>query len=170
MIKHSGYLVFLFSVLVSGLASASDLAGVAERISDGDTMRIKAPDGTKTKVRLAGIDAPEKSQPFGRAAGRRLAALCYGKNVEADFRDFDRFKRTVARVWCGGIDVGGLLIDEGLAWHYLKYAKTQPVDEASRDAAGEAAARANRKGLWSDSDPMAPWDYRKEVRAARAKK
>ncbi len=170
MVKRSTFLVFLFSVFVSGLSPASDIEGVAERISDGDTMRIKAPDGTKTKVRLAGIDAPEKSQPFGRAAGRRLAALCYGKNVEADFRDFDRFKRTVARVRCNGIDVGRLLIDEGLAWHYLEYAKTQPVDEASRDAAGEAAARENSKGLWSDSSPMAPWDYRKEVRAARANK
>jgi micrococcal nuclease len=170
MTRAAIYPLFLLSIFLSGLAPASDLAGVAERISDGDTMRIKAPDGTKTKIRLAGIDAPEKSQPFGRAAGRRLAALCYGKNVEADFRDFDRFKRTVARVRCGDIDVGRLLIDEGLAWHYLKYAKTQPVDEASRDAAGEVAARANGKGLWSDSNPMAPWDYRKEARAARANK
>jgi endonuclease YncB( thermonuclease family) len=152
-------------VLCLAGAPAFALSGTVERVADGDTLRLVAPSGQRTTIRLAGIDAPEKSQPFGRAAGRRLAALCLGKEAEAAFRATDRYGRTVARVFCDGTDAGRTLIEEGLAWHYVQYAKTQPSDEALGDASAEAAARGEKRGLWSDLEPQAPWDYRKARKA-----
>lgn len=141
------------------------LTGTVERVADGDTLRLVSPSGERTTIRLAGIDAPEKSQPFGHAAGRRLAALCLGKNAEAAFRATDRYGRTVARVFCDRTDAGRTLIEEGLAWHYVQYTKTQPSDEALGDASAEAAARGEKRGLWADLEPQAPWDYRKARKA-----
>lgn len=86
---------------VAGLVILCLLAGQADAL-DGGTLRIKQADGTRATIRLAGIDAPEKAQPFGRAAGRRLAAICLGKRVGADARKIDRYGRTVARIRCDG--------------------------------------------------------------------
>jgi endonuclease YncB( thermonuclease family) len=155
-------------LLVLFPAVAAALSGTAERISDGDTMRIRSADGTRTTIRLAGIDAPEKDQPFGRASGRRLSAICLGKPVEAEVRATDRYGRTVARVRCDGEDVARTLLGDGLAWHYLKYARTQPADEARGDSEAEASARAEKRGLWADQEPVAPWTHRKERKAAKA--
>lgn len=149
-------------------AVAAALSGTAERISDGDTLRIKGSDGTRTTIRLAGIDAPEKDQPFGRASGRRLSSLCLGKPVEAEVRATDRYGRTVARVFCSKTDAARSLIGEGLAWHYVKYARTQPADEALGDSESEASARAEKRGLWSDPEPVAPWTHRKDRKSAKA--
>lgn len=159
-----GIVVFALAFSCSAARTAT-LTGTAERITDGDTMRIRSADRTTTTIRLAGIDAPEKKQPYGRAAGRRFAALCLGKSVEADFRATDRYGRTVARVRCDGNDAGRTLIAEGLAWHYARYAKTQPREEARADAAAEAAARVSKLGLWDDPEPQAPWDFRKASRS-----
>jgi endonuclease YncB( thermonuclease family) len=153
--------------LFAASAHAETLSGTVERVKDGDTVRMRLIDGGKADVRLAGIDTPEKAQPFGRAAGRRLAALCLGKMAEADWRDTDRFERPVGRLFCDGRDVGRLLIAEGLAWHFKRYARTQPLDESTGDSTAEAAAREAKAGLWSEADPIPPWDWRKSEKAAK---
>lgn len=150
-------------------ALSETLSGAVERVKDGDTVRLRLLDGGKADLRLAGVDAPEKAQPFGRTAGRRLAALCLGKPAEADWRDTDRFERPVGRLFCDGRDVGRLLIAEGLAWHFKRYARTQPVDERTGDAEAEAAARGAMAGLWSEQGPIPPWEWRKAEKASRKK-
>lgn len=166
---HSGVSVLL-PVLVSLLiaaAHAETLSGTVERVKDGDTVRMRLLDGGKADLRLAGIDTPEKAQPFGRAAGRRLAALCLGKRAEAEWRDTDRFERPVGRLFCDGQDVGRVLIAEGLAWHFVRYAKNQPLDERTGDSSSEADAREGRRGLWSEPDPVPPWEWRKAAKAEK---
>lgn len=150
-------------------AHAETLSGTVERVKDGDTVRMRLLDGGKADLRLAGVDAPEKTQPFGRAAGRRLAALCLGKPAEAGWRDTDRFERPVGRLFCDGRDVGRVLIAEGLAWHFKRYARTQPIDERTGDAEAEVLAREAMAGLWSEPGPVPPWEWRKAEKAARKK-
>ena len=161
--------IFSAVLLASAAGHAETLSGTVERVKDGDTVRLRLLDGGKADLRLAGIDAPEKAQPFGRAAGRRLAALCLGKTAEADWRDTDRFERPVGRLFCDGRDVGRVLIAEGLAWHFRRYARTQPLDERTGDSAAEAAAREAMVGLWAEPDPVPPGEWRKAEKAARKK-
>lgn len=161
---------FFLLFRVSASMAGDTLSGIVERVKDGDTVRIRLPDGGRADLRLAGIDAPEKDQPFGRAAGRRLAALCLGRAADADRRDTDRYGRAVGRLLCEGADVGRVLISEGLAWHFVRYAKSQPAEERSGDSAAEAQAREESRGLWSDPDPAPPWEWRKSIRAERARR
>ena len=137
--------------------------GFVERVSDGDTLRIRTAEGTVV-VRLAGIDAPEKRQPFGRAASRDLAEICLGKQADADARKKDRYGRTVARLRCEGADPSSALLSEGLAWHYVKYAREQPQTEREADASAEIAAREKRLGLWAGAEAIPPWEFRKSAK------
>ncbi len=156
-------------LLAAHPALSGTLSGTVERVKDGDTVRMRLLDGGKADLRLAGIDAPEKAQPFGRAAGRRLAALCLGKPAEADWRDTDRFERPVGRLFCEGRDVGRVLIAEGLAWHFKRYARTQSIDERVGDSTAEVSAREAMAGLWAEPEPVPPWEWRRAEKAARKK-
>ena len=143
-------------------AQHATITGTA-RIVDGDTLDVGA-----VRVRLHGIDAPEAGQTCEGADGRRwqcgtevmnrLAELAEGKTVECDALDRDPYGRIIARCRRGSIDLNGTMIDEGLAWAFLRFS----TDFADR----EAAARAARIGIWQgEAEP--PWDYR-ENRWARA--
>ncbi|MFO1210214.1 MAG: thermonuclease family protein [Amaricoccus sp.] len=129
------------------------VAGPA-RVIDGDTLAVGA-----VRVRLLGVDAPEHDQtcgaagapwPCGAAAARRLGELAAG-GVRCSGRDHDRYGRLVARCDAGGVDLGGRLVAEGLAWAFVRYSDAY--------VAAEAAARARHAGLWA-GDAEAPWDYR----------
>ncbi len=124
-------------------------------VMDGDTFRTA--DGTR--VRLWGIDAPEKGQPYADSARARLKALCEGKPVQLEWKDKDQHQRTVAVVWCGGVNINLKLIQEGLAWHYAYFAP-----DASDFATAESAARKARAGLWADDDPVNPYEFRKQLK------
>lgn len=146
------------------------VSGVAERISDGDTLRLHEKDGQLRVIRLAGIDAPEKGQDFGHRASRRLAYLCLGKKVDADIRTKDKYGRTVARVRCDGQDVAHQLLLEGLAWHYKRFANTQPSQEALEDTHTQLEAQRKQIGLWSQTDPTPPWVWRANQAKSKASK
>ncbi len=132
------------------------------------------------KVRLAGIDAPEKNQPYGAQATQHLAALVFGKPVAVTWRKHDRYGRLVGLVRlavpdacgrpdCAGTeDVGLAQIESGLAWHYRRYQNEQTIEDRRRYALAEQDARAKREGLWNDAHPVAPWEYRSSRRAATA--
>lgn len=122
-------------------------------ISDGDTLTVLH-DQQQIKVRLAEIDAPEKAQAFGAKAKQSLSDMCFGKTAEIATQAKDRYGRTVARVRCDGIDANAEQVRRGMAWVYIKY---------SHDSAlplFEQEARAARRGLWSDPNPVPPWDWR----------
>lgn len=147
-------------------------------ISDGDTLtaRCERDDGTETvKVRLAGIDAPEKSQPFGRRSRQHLAYLAFRKIATIEARKTDRYGRTVARVLVADpsctsgdcpktLDVGMAQLTVGLAWWYRQYEDEQPPQERGQYEFAEFESRAKRAGLWSDADSVAPWAWRKGER------
>jgi endonuclease YncB( thermonuclease family) len=124
-------------------------------------------------VRLAGIDAPEKNQPFGNASGKRLGELVARKDVRVEFNKHDRYGRIVGKVLvrppdcptCGKtLDVGLAQVTMGMAWWYRKYAHEQSPQDQGRYEFAEQEAKAKRAGLLQDKNPLPPWEYRKANR------
>ncbi|MBE2986637.1 thermonuclease family protein [Campylobacter sp. RM12920] len=122
------------------------------KVSDGDTISVLA-DGKPVKIRLDGIDAPEKSQAFGRKATKFLSNLIAGRVVEIAPQGKDRYKRVIATVYLNGININQEIIKNGYAWAFVKYSTKYLNDESN--------ARALGVGLWSGKNPIAPWIYRK---------
>ena len=134
-------------------------------VTDGDTVTLLDERQTLHKIRLAGIDAPESAMPYGHQATLYLVSLVFEKNVEAVAYKQDRYGRTVATLMLGAQDVNLAMLQAGMAWHYKRYAKEQPAAEAQAYAQAEELARTKSLALWQDSDPSAPWDWRKSRRA-----
>jgi micrococcal nuclease len=132
------------------------LLGLVVGVSDGDTLTLLTPEKQQVKVRLAEIDAPEKSQPFGQRSKQSLSALCYDKQAQLRIVDMDRYGRAVARVTCDGTDANASQVKAGMAHVYPKYAK-DPALFALQDE-----ARAAKRGLWADPAPIPPWEFRKK--------
>lgn len=141
-------------------ASANTIVGRVVAVGDGDTITVTDAEQQRVTVRLAGIDAPEKQQDFGPQAKQQLTELCLDKHAHADVRTIDRFGRTVARVSCDEVDVASLMLKRGMAWHFSRYASTQPLQEAESDRFAQERAKDARIGLWQAIEPVAPWDWR----------
>lgn len=154
-------LVLVWVVLV---ANAQLLQGKVVAVSDGDTIKVLDENQRTQTIRLAGIDAPEKNQDFGLHAKHELTELCMHKFLEADVRTTDRYGRTVARVRCDSVDVGTMMLQKGLAWHFTRYAHSQPHQEATEDRQAQDTAKSSGLGLWSQLDPIAPWAWRTKQR------
>lgn len=127
---------------------------LCERVLDGDTFK-----SGETRVRLWGIDAPEKGQPYADEARARLKELIEGKAVRLERKDRDQYSREVAIVYAGSTNINLQMVKEGLAWHYAYFAPN-----AEDLAAAEKAARKSRKGLWADDEPVNPYEFRKRNR------
>jgi endonuclease YncB( thermonuclease family) len=141
-----------------------ELRGRVVGITDGDTITVLAPDLHQFKVRLAGIDAPEKGQAFGQAAKRRMSELSFQRDVLVRWTKRDRFGRIVGVALVGGKDVGLALIESGLAWHFKRYAHEQPISDRASYARAEELARAARIGLWREQGGVPPWEYRRHMK------
>lgn len=109
----------------------------------------------QVKVRLVEIDAPEKRQAFGNRSKQALSQLVHGKQVEIKKYGTDRYGRTLGRVYQSGLDVNAEMVRLGMAWVYVKYAKDKGLYQI------EAEAREQRRGLWADKEPVAPWEWRR---------
>jgi endonuclease YncB( thermonuclease family) len=160
-------LVLLLVLLLPPAATAFEWVGTVIGIADGDTLTLLDTSRARHRIRLDGIDAPERSQPFGQRARASLEELAYGRSARAACGKTDRYGRAVCNVTVDGVDVGLEQVRRGLAWHYVRYVREQSPQERVDYAKAEAAARAARAGLWSGAQPTAPWDYRRE-RAAEA--
>lgn len=141
-------------------ALAQSLVGKVVSVADGDTITILDGDRTQHKIRLSGIDAPERSQAFGRLSREHLASLVAGEKVAVETAKTDRFGRSVGKVLLHGRDINLTMVAAGFAWHYKKYEMEQPAVERLSYANAEAQARESRAGLWRDPEPTAPWDWR----------
>lgn len=137
--------------------TAAALLCLVVGITDGDTLTARCGEPgqyQQVKVRLAGIDAPEKAQPFGNVSRQHLAALCFQQQAKISERTKDRYGRTVADVECQGKDAGADLVSTGMAWVYDKYVKDHqhlyPL---------QAVAREAKRGLWSQ-EAVPPWEWR----------
>lgn len=158
--------LFLWQTLA---VSAATLEGLVVYVTDGDTLTVLDDQHQQHKVRLAGIDAPERSQPFGRRATTELARLAKNKRVSVDWSKTDRYRRIIGVVWvtpedctiCKPLDAGLALIGDGLAWHYRAYERDQSVNDRRDYRQAETGARARHAGLWTDTDPTPPWGWRR---------
>ncbi len=159
-------LAVIVSCIASSAAAAEPqaLTGKVVSIADGDTLTVLDGANIQHKVRLAGIDAPERGQPFGTKARDRLAELTAGKTVAVNGSKRDRYGRTLGRVEVEGTDVNRQMVLDGMAWHYTHYSDDRRLAEA------EAAARAAKRGLWADAAPVPPWEWRASERDRKATK
>ncbi len=163
--KIGAYVLGIASVLLYGTGQAAELYGQVVRVSDGDTITIVDAERKKYRVRLAGIDAPEQGQAYGRISKQHLARQLSGKAVFVDWSKFDRYGRLVGKVNIGDSDVGLGQIRAGMAWHYSKYASEQSVSDQTAYSAAEVDARRARVGLWKGPEPIAPWEFRHSAKA-----
>jgi endonuclease YncB( thermonuclease family) len=132
--------------------------GKVVSVHDGDTLTVLI-EHRQVRVRLIDIDAPELRQPFGTRSRQSLSTLCFGKMASLDVRGQDRFKRTLARVTCAGADANSEQVRRGYAWTFARYARPDsPLFTLEKEA------RTAHRGLWQDPAPVAPWDWRRNVR------
>lgn len=146
------------TLLLAIAPALAETRGRVVSVHDGDTLTVLV-ERRQVKVRLTDIDAPELRQPFGTRSKQSLAELCFGKIAALDVRGQDRYQRTVARVTCEGKDANAEQVRRGYAWTFIRYARPD-----SPLIAIENEARAAHRGLWQDSAPVAPWDWRRAVR------
>jgi len=167
--KASKACVLWLAILIAPPITAETLHGRIVGVSDGDTVTLLDAAMTTHKVRLMGIDAPEKSQPFGTRSKQSLSSLVFGKQVVVEFYKKDRYGRLIAKIATPKApDVNLEQVKLGMAWHYKDYQKEQSPIDREAYANAEEEARAYRRGLWSDPDPVAPWAFRKDRRAGNA--
>lgn len=148
--------VLAFLLLVAFPALAETLTGKVVKIADGDTVTILDRDNHQYRIRLAGIDAPERKQPFYEASRQNLARLAFGQVATIEWRKHDRYRRIVGNVWVNGEDVGLLQVRAGLAWWYRDYSREQTPGDRKLYEAAELDARHLRLGLWRDDAPLEP--------------
>jgi len=122
-------------------------------VKDGDTIELLM-NGEGQVVRFAHVDCPEKKQSFGNAAKQFVSNLCFGEFVTLIHENkYDRYKRLIAEiVLADGTNLNQDLIKNGLAWHFKKYSKDATYAQL------EIKARSQKMGIWSEPDPIAPWD------------
>ena len=149
--------------VVPQLLAADPVEWRGVNVADGDTLTALDDGNTQHRIRIDGIDAPERGQPFGTVARDRMTALAKGKTATIHGHGNDRYGRLLATVEIDGDDLGHRLVTEGLAWHYVQFNNDPQL------AAAEQQARAARRGLWADAKPEPPWEWRKGEKARRAK-
>lgn len=161
---RAAWATLLLMVLLAGNAWAGRIIdGVVRAVYDGDTLLLATREQSRLKVRMYGIDAPEtakpgiQAQPFGAVSRRTLMYKVLGRQVSAEIMDIDQYHRTVAVIRYGNRDINREMVAEGLAWAYRQYLHG-PYASAYIDA--EAAARSRHKGLWSEANPLPPWEFR----------
>ncbi len=154
-----------FLVFVSLAAFADTLTGKVVKITDGDTLYVLDANYEQHKIRLAGIDAPERKQAYGLASRKHLLSIVAGKQVTVEYQKRDRYRRIIGKVLVDGIDVCLEQVKAGLAWHYKKYQHEQSPEDQRLYADAEHKARNERLGLWRENNPNPPWEYRRLYRS-----
>lgn len=153
-LKSYMFRFYISFVLAFSLPAHADFVGSVVSISDGDTITVLV-DRKQVKVRLVEIDAPEKTQAFGARSKHALSDMCFGKAARIEEKSKDRYGRTLGRVFCDGIDVNAEQVRRGMAWVYDKYVTDPSLYPLQHEA------KAASLGLWSDPDPVPPWDWRR---------
>ncbi len=169
-------LIFALLILTPFFLQAKEAPRVAEgivrHVADGDTVTVLTNEGTKLRIRLYGIDAPETvklhrrtgavakaGQPYGEEAHRALEHKVLGKSVRIGIMDVDRYRRMVAVLYLGDKDINREMVREGWAWAYREYLH---APYASEYIDAEREARSNHLGLWKQMNPQPPWEFRKK--------
>ena len=130
-------------------------------VADGDTVTVLDASRQQHKIRLMGIDAPEKKMPYGNRSKQSLSDLVFDRHVQVEYSKKDKYGRTVGKIIVDGMDANLAQIKAGMAWHYKQYQREQTVADRDLYAQAEVDARASKAGLWKDADPVPPWDWRR---------
>ena len=162
-------------LLLAITAHAETLTGTVVGVADGDTITVLDENHQQYKIRLSGIDAPEKRQAFGQRSKAEMSRLVFGKPVDVLWNKRDRYRRIIGKVMVATsncrlpqcpktLDAGLAQITVGLAWWYKKYAKDQTAEDAGRYEFAEHEAQGKHVGLWADRQPIPPWIWRRGKR------
>ena len=158
-------ITLLFTLLITHcLVQADTLSGRVVRVTDGDTIVVLDSGNAQHKIRLTGIDAPERGQAFGTKSKEHLSDSVAGKFVVVEYEKRDWYKRILGKVLLADEDMNLEQIKAGLAWHYKYYQKEQTPADRVKYSDMEREARMEKRGLWYDTNPVPPWDYRKAER------
>lgn len=149
------------------------LEGIAVDVADGDSFVFRGGDGQRVRIRLSGIDAPERDQPWADRSRRHLRDLLDDARLRLEPVKRDPYDRLVARVTVrrgetGDDDVALAQLRAGLAWHFTRYRDDQSAADFALYARAERDARAARIGLWRDGSPEPPWAFRQRMRRREA--
>ena len=139
---------------------AETLTGKVTQVADGDTLTIVSENTQAIKIRLAGIDAPEKAQAFGQRSKEHLEALVNQKQVTVESNKKDKYGRNVGQVLLNGQDVNLEQLRAGMAWFYRQYERELTPELRERYVKAEDEAKAGRIGLWVDPKAAPPWQWR----------
>ena len=155
MRKHITLLFLLFSITT--LFSQTIFNAKVVGIKDGDTVVVLDSLNNQTTLRLAEVDCPEKSQPFGTKAKQFTSDQIYLKTIKYVVTDIDRYGRSIAMIYydVGNKYLSAEIIKAGMGWHYKRYSTSKEL------ALFEVNARKYKIGLWIDNNPIAPWEFRK---------
>jgi endonuclease YncB( thermonuclease family) len=156
--------VVLAAALGATAAHGRDFDGRVIGIQDGDTVTVLDVAKQQRRIRIAGIDAPEKAQAFGASAKENLSRLAFGKRADVRCNKRDRYGREVCIVYVDARDLGIEQVRSGHAWWFREYAREQSPEDRKIYEAAETEARGARRGLWRDGTPTAPWDWRRQAR------
>lgn len=177
---RSGFKVLVFAILVTGIILSlyyfnrqhqpepfaseihsegheeQHISGRVVRITDGDTFEMLAAGNKKLRIRIHGIDAPEREQPFYRKSRDFLGSICFHKEVMIKVVEKDRWGRLVAHAFTpDGKSIGYQMVENGFAWHFTRYSRDPNLKKL------ENSARSRKAGLWADKNPVAPWKWRR---------
>ncbi len=145
-------------LVLNATLQAEEIRGKVVGIADGDTITVLDSQKVQHKIRLEGIDAPERGQAFGTKSREKLSDLVGDKDVVVTWEKKDRYGRILGDVHVGDRLINLEMVQEGLAWHYKQYSKSKELAES------EEEARRAKKGLWADKSPVPPWEFRKKGR------
>ena len=162
-----GPVVALAGYLLVSSALAGTYTGRVVGVMDGDTIKVLDKAKTLHRIRLAGVDAPEKKQPYGQRSKQQLARQVFDREVTLDCGKIDRYKREICVVLLDGQDITLAQVQSGYGWWYRQYAREQTLSQRLAYQAAELSARELRLGLWRDPSPTPPWEWRQKGRRAR---
>ncbi len=162
-------------MFLSGVAYAASISGRVVAVADGDTVTLLDAEHHLHRIRVAGIDAPEKKQDFGDLSKMNLAALVFDRDVDVIGDKIDRYGRRVGKIMTADplcqfpicpklLDAGLMQIKSGLAWWYRQYAKEQSFEDRAVYEKAEVEARLQLRGLWIAGSPAPPWEWRNNKR------
>ena len=155
-------ILLIFILFLSNFIHAKTLEGLVVGVADGDTITVRDQQKNTYKIRLQGIDAPEKKQAFGEKSKQSLHDLVHGKQVRIEYDKEDKYGRIVGKITLDDLDICLQQLVLGMAWHYKKYQNEQSVADRVVYNDAELKSKSLKLGLWADETPMPPWEFRKK--------
>jgi endonuclease YncB( thermonuclease family) len=155
-------ILLIFVLFLSNIVNAKTIEGLVVGVADGDTITVLDQQKNTYKIRLQGIDAPEKKQAFGEKSKQSLHDLVHGKQVRIEYDKEDKYGRIVGKITLDDLDICLQQLVLGMAWHYKKYQNEQSVADRVVYNDAELKSKSLKLGLWANETPMPPWEFRKK--------